>query len=278
MTPPAVSAVRVCKSWGNYTALSDVSFDVSAGEVVALLGPSGAGKSTMLRCVNHLETISSGRIYVHGELMGYEERPDALYERSDIAVSRQRQKVGMVFQSFNLFRHMTALDNVMSGPVHVLGQSRSVVRPLAMELLRKVGLEAKAGSFPAQLSGGQQQRVAIARALAMSPRVLLLDEPTSALDPELAQEVVAIIRKLAEEGQTMLIATHDMAIARGVADRVLFMEAGSVVEDAPSAEFFAVPRTARARSFLGQLNHHLPSMDGPAALIIDTPPGAQVPA
>ncbi|MBN9045966.1 MAG: amino acid ABC transporter ATP-binding protein [Rhizobiales bacterium] len=250
---PAVSVVDVSKIWGTVTAFSGVSFEVPQGQVVALLGPSGAGKSTMLRCLNHLERISKGRIYVHGELIGYRETPTALHELSDAEMSRQRQKIGMVFQHFNLFRHMTALQNVMSGPVHVRKRPRAEAMELALGLLDKVGLKDKAHSYPSALSGGQQQRVAIARALAMEPRVLLLDEPTSALDPELAQEVVVTIRTLAEEGQTMVIATHDMAIARDVADRVIFMEGGQVVEDAPSAEFFTRPRSDRARQFLARV-------------------------
>ncbi|KQU88154.1 ATP-binding cassette domain-containing protein [Ensifer sp. T173] len=249
----AVSVVGVSKKWGTVSAFTDVSFDVPQGEVVALLGPSGAGKSTLLRCVNHLETISAGRIYVHGDLIGYRLGDQALYELSDAEISRQRQKIGMVFQHFNLFKHMTALQNVMSGPVHVLKRPKAEVGKLAMDLLAKVGLKAKADAYPSELSGGQQQRVAIARALAMQPRVLLLDEPTSALDPELAQEVVETIRKLAEEGQTMLIATHDMAIAREVADRVIFMEGGRLAEDAPSSEFFTAPKSDRARQFLARL-------------------------
>jgi polar amino acid transport system ATP-binding protein len=249
----AISVLDVSKVWGGYTALNRVSFNVKPGEVVALLGPSGAGKSTMLRCINHLETISTGRIYVHGDLIGYIERGDALHELSDAESSRQREAVGMVFQSFNLFRHLTALQNVMCGPVHVLRRPKTEARDLALRLLEKVGLKAKAEAYPSQLSGGQQQRVAIARALAMSPRVMLLDEPTSALDPELSQEVVATIKALAEEGQTMLIATHDMGIARDVADRVIFMEAGAVVEDVPSAQFFTAPRSDRARQFLTRL-------------------------
>jgi polar amino acid transport system ATP-binding protein len=253
MATAAVAVLNVSKVWGGYTALKDVSFSVAAGEVVALLGPSGAGKSTMLRCINHLETISAGRIYVHGGLIGYAERGNALHELSDRDSSRQRQAIGMVFQSFNLFKHMTAVQNVMCGPLHVLQLPRLQAREIAMRLLDKVGLSQKADSYPSQLSGGQQQRVAIARALAMSPRVILLDEPTSALDPELAQEVVATIKALAEEGQTMLIATHDMAIARDVADRVLFMEGGAIVEDSPSSEFFTSPRSPRARQFLARL-------------------------
>ena len=221
--------------------------------MVALLGPSGAGKSTLLRCVNHLETISAGRIYVHGDLIGYRLGDQSLYELSDAEISRQRQKIGMVFQHFNLFKHMTAVQNVMSGPVHVLRQQKADAAALALGLLEKVGLKAKANAYPSELSGGQQQRVAIARALAMQPRVLLLDEPTSALDPELAQEVVDTIRKLAEEGQTMLIATHDMGIARDVADRVIFMEGGRVAEDARSRDFFTAPKSDRARQFLSKL-------------------------
>jgi polar amino acid transport system ATP-binding protein len=253
MTTAAVAVSNVSKVWGGYTALDNVSFNVAAGEVVALLGPSGAGKSTMLRCINHLETISAGRIYVHGDLIGYVERGNALHELSDGESSRQRQTIGMVFQSFNLFRHLTALQNVMSGPLHVLQQQKTEARHTAMQLLHKVGLQQKAHSYPSQLSGGQQQRVAIARALAMSPRIILLDEPTSALDPELSQEVVATIKALAEEGQTMLIATHDMGIARDVADRVIFMEAGAVVEDSPSSDFFRAPRSSRAKQFLARL-------------------------
>ncbi|WP_075289367.1 amino acid ABC transporter ATP-binding protein [Pararhizobium arenae] len=249
----AVSVVGVSKKWGPISAFTDVSFDVPQGEVVALLGPSGAGKSTLLRCVNHLETISAGRIYVHGDLIGYRLGDQALYELSDVEISRQRQKIGMVFQHFNLFKHMTALQNVMSGPVHVLKKQKAEAASLALALLDKVGLKAKASAYPSELSGGQQQRVAIARALAMQPRVLLLDEPTSALDPELAQEVVETIRKLAEEGQTMLIATHDMGIARDVADRVIFMEGGRVAEDARSRDFFTAPKSDRAKQFLSRL-------------------------
>jgi polar amino acid transport system ATP-binding protein len=253
MTAAAVAVLNVSKAWGSYVALNSVTFEVAAGEVVALLGPSGAGKSTMLRCINHLETITGGRICIHGELIGYVEHDGALYELSDRDSSRQRQSIAMVFQSFNLFRHLTAIQNVMCGPLHVLQLPKAEARDRALQLLDKVGLRQKADSYPSQLSGGQQQRVAIARALAMTPRVMLLDEPTSALDPELSQEVVATIRKLAEEGQTMLIATHDMGIARDVSDRVIFMEAGAIVENAPSAEFFTAPRSERAKQFLARL-------------------------
>jgi polar amino acid transport system ATP-binding protein len=256
MTTAAIAVLDVSKTWGDTPALTGVSFEVAPGEVVALLGPSGAGKSTVLRCINHLETITAGRIYVHGDLIGYAERGNVLYELSDAESSRQRQAIGMVFQSFNLFRHLTALQNVMSGPMHVLKKPKAEARERALELLDKVGLAAKAGSYPSQLSGGQQQRVAIARALAMSPRVMLLDEPTSALDPELSQEVVATIKGLAEEGQTMLIATHDMGLARDVADRVVFVEAGAVIEDVPSTDFFSTPGSDRAKQFLARLPAH----------------------
>jgi polar amino acid transport system ATP-binding protein len=249
---PAIRALGVTKKRGAQTVLSNVSVDIPRGQVVALLGPSGAGKSTLLRCINHLDTIDRGKIFVEGILVGYREDGDRLHELADAASSRQRRRIGMVFQSFNLFRHLTALDNVLCGPLHVLGLPRAEAAALARKLLAQVGLAEKEASFPNQLSGGQQQRVAIARSLAMSPSVMLLDEPTSALDPELAQEVIATIRQLADQGLTLVIATHEMAIARGFADRVLFMVQGEVVEDAPSAEFFAAPRHDRAKAFLAR--------------------------
>jgi polar amino acid transport system ATP-binding protein len=220
-----------------------------------VLGPSGAGKSTLLRCVNHLETIDGGQIFVDGELIGYEDRAGVLHELPDEAISRQRQRIGMVFQSFNLFRHITVIENVMAGPMHVLGQTRTQATVLALELLGRVGLSEKADAYPNQLSGGQQQRVAIARALAMKPGVMLLDEPTSALDPELSQEVIAAIRQLADDGITLLIATHEMALARDFADRVLFMVDGELVEDRPARDFFDEPRHERARQFLSHHDH-----------------------
>ena len=248
----AIRTVGVTKKRGALTVLSNVSVEVPRGQVVALLGPSGAGKSTLLRCINHLETIDAGRIFVEGDLIGYRERGDVLHELPDEASSRQRRRIGMVFQSFNLFRHLTAIDNVMAGPVHVLGMPRTQALALAQKLLAQVGLAEKAGSYPNQLSGGQQQRVAIARALAMQPTVMLLDEPTSALDPELSQEVIAAIRQLAAQGLTLMIATHEMAIARDFADRVLFMVQGEVVEDAPAREFFTAPRHERAKVFVAR--------------------------
>ncbi|OEZ27377.1 amino acid ABC transporter ATP-binding protein [Variovorax boronicumulans] len=256
----AVRMVGVTKYRATQAVLRDVSFDVSEGQVVAVLGPSGAGKSTLLRCINHLETIDGGKIFVSGELIGYRERGDALIELPDSEISRQRRRIGMVFQSFNLFRHITVLDNVMAGPVHVLGQTNAQARALAMELLSRVGLAEKAGAYPNQLSGGQQQRVAIARALALKPRLMLLDEPTSALDPELSHEVIAAIRQLALDGITLMIATHEMSLARDFAHRVLFMVNGELVEDRPARDFFQAPRHERSKQFLA---HHA---DAPASL------------
>ncbi|MBV8624078.1 MAG: amino acid ABC transporter ATP-binding protein [Herbaspirillum sp.] len=223
------------------------------GEVVALLGPSGAGKSTLLRCVNHLDAVDEGRIFVEGTLIGYRQSGDRLYELKEREICLQRSRIGMVFQNFNLIRHLSALENVMLGPLNVLGTPRAKAAVRAQELLQMVGLEHKASAFPSQLSGGQQQRVAIARSLAMDPTLMLLDEPTSALDPELAEEVLATIRALAAQGRTMMIATHDMALARDLADRVIFMEAGAVVEDVPARQFFESPCSERARQFLKRL-------------------------
>ncbi|MEZ0168068.1 amino acid ABC transporter ATP-binding protein [Microvirga sp. TS319] len=248
----AVIAANVSKSFGVVPVLNNVSFSVKTGEVIALLGPSGAGKSTLLRCINHLEKINSGRIFVNGELIGYEERAGVLYELPDARISAQRTAVGMVFQSFNLFKHMTVLQNVMSGPIHVLKRPKQEAEALAFTLLEKVGLPDKANAYPSQLSGGQQQRIAIARALAMKPRVMLLDEPTSALDPELSQEVIATIRNLAEQGQTMLIATHEMEIAREFSDRIIFMVKGEIVEDVPAKTFFTSPQHERSRQFVAR--------------------------
>jgi polar amino acid transport system ATP-binding protein len=242
--------VNVSKSFGNLQVLKNLSFEVAIGEVVALIGPSGAGKSTLLRCINHLEVISGGRVYVNGKLMGYAERNGVLYELSDKEASVQRRSTGMVFQSFNLFRHLTAIENIMSGPLYVLKRPKSEAKQLALKLLDKVGLREKARSYPSELSGGQQQRVAIARALAMDPKVLLLDEPTSALDPELSGEVIATIRTLSQQGQTMLIATHEMAIAKEVVGRVIFMVEGEIIEDVPAKTFFSAPEHERSRQFI----------------------------
>jgi polar amino acid transport system ATP-binding protein len=248
----AIRTQGVTKRRGALTVLANVTVDVPRGQVVALIGPSGAGKSTLLRCINHLDTIDAGRIFVEGELIGYREGDGRLYELPDPAISRQRTRIGMVFQSFNLFRHLTALANVMTGPMNVLRLSRPDAEALARKLLAQVGLAEKAASFPNQLSGGQQQRVAIARALAMSPTVMLLDEPTSALDPELSQEVIATIRLLADQGLTLMIATHEMAIAHDFADRVLFMVQGEIVEDTDATTFFRAPKHERAKQFVAR--------------------------
>ncbi|MBP2231699.1 polar amino acid transport system ATP-binding protein [Azospirillum agricola] len=248
----AVVLDSVSKSYGAVEILKNVSVTIAPGEVVTLLGPSGAGKSTLLRCINHLETIGAGRIYVHGKLIGYREVGDTLHELSDREISAQRRSIGMVFQSFNLFRHMTVLQNVMSGPTHVLRAPKAEAEALARDLLARVGLPDKADRYPSELSGGQQQRVAIARTLALAPSVMLFDEPTSALDPELSQEVILTIRSLAEQGYTMLIATHEMAIARDFADRVIFMVQGEVVEDVSARSFFTSPRHERSRQFVAR--------------------------
>lgn len=248
--PWAIKAIGVLKDRGALTVLRDVSFEVKTGEVVAVLGPSGAGKSTVLRAINHLETIDAGKIFVSGALIGYREREDALYEMCDREVSAQRTRIGMVLQSFNLFRHMTAIQNVISGTMYVLAKPREEAERAAIALLTKVGLREKANAYPQQLSGGQQQRVAIARALAMEPDIMLLDEPTRALDPELSQEVVTTIRNLAAEGRTMMIARHEMAIAGGIAERLIFMVDGAIPEDSSAERFFDSPTHEPSRQFL----------------------------
>ena len=249
----AVEARGVRKTWGTFEALRDVSLAVYEGEVMAVLGPSGSGKSTLLRCINHLETINGGRIYVHGRMIGYEEKNGVLYELTDKKICQQRASIGMVFQSFNLFRHLNALENVMLALTTVKKMSRKNAEEVARNQLAWVGLADKAKSYPSQLSGGQQQRVAIARALAMEPSLILLDEPTSALDPELSQEVISTISKLSEMGKTMMIATHEITLARDFADRVLFLVGGRVEEDVPAKQFFEAPATERSRQFLGHL-------------------------
>jgi polar amino acid transport system ATP-binding protein len=249
----AVEARDVHKAWGTFEALKGVSLTVYEGEVLAVLGPSGSGKSTLLRCINHLETINGGRIYVHGKMIGYEEKNGVLYELGDKKICKQRASIGMVFQNFNLFRHLNALDNVMLALTTVKKMSKKEAEGVAREQLAWVGLADKAKSYPSQLSGGQQQRVAIARALAMEPSLILLDEPTSALDPELSQEVISTISKLTEMGKTMMIATHEITLARDFADRVVFLVEGRVEEDVPAKQFFEAPSTDRSRQFLGHL-------------------------
>ncbi len=240
----------VSKRYGDVEVLHDVSLNVRAGEVVCLIGPSGAGKSTLLRCINHLERPDRGWVVVDGGLVGYRHHNDKLYEVKERAVCVTRQRIGMVFQQFNLFPHKTALENVMLGQVVVAKRARAHAREVAMDALDKVGLAGKGDSYPGQLSGGQQQRVAIARALAMHPQVMLFDEPTSALDPELVGEVLGVMTDLARAGMTMIIATHEMHFAQEVADRVAFMADGRFVEVGPAAQVLTAPREERTRAFL----------------------------
>lgn len=242
--------VDVRKSFGDLQVLKGVSIDIRRGEVVCIIGPSGSGKTTLVRCINHLETIDSGRIYVNGSLVGYREDGGRLVEERDAVVSLRRQDIGMVFQRFNLFPHLTALENVMVGPVRVQKRDKRAVRAEAVGLLTRVGLAEKLSSYPAQLSGGQQQRVAIARALAMRPSLMLFDEPTSALDPETVGEVLEVMRELALGGMTMVVVTHEMAFAREAADRVIMMDEGLIVEEGRADALFASPTQDRTRAFL----------------------------
>ncbi|MEV7781892.1 amino acid ABC transporter ATP-binding protein [Kitasatospora sp. NPDC088351] len=249
-----LSARGVRKRFGETEVLCGIDLEVRAGEVLCVIGPSGSGKSTLLRCFNHLEKIDAGRIAVNGELVGYEPHGSPagarLRERRPRDIRRQRERIGMVFQRFHLFPHRTAVQNVMEGPVAVKGRNRAEAQQQARELLRRVGLADRADHYPGQLSGGQQQRVAIARALAMEPTVMLFDEPTSALDPELVGEVLGVMRDLARSGMTMIVVTHEMGFAREVADRVLFMDQGAVVEAGRPDEVFTAPRHERTRAFL----------------------------
>ncbi|WTB51304.1 amino acid ABC transporter ATP-binding protein [Streptomyces althioticus] len=248
-----VKAEGVHKSFGGVQVLKGIDLEVKQGEVFCLIGPSGSGKSTFLRCINHLEKINAGRLYVDGELVGYRQKGDKLYELKDSEVAQQRRDIGMVFQRFNLFPHMTAVENVMEAPVQVKGLSRSAARQRALELLDRVGLGDKAGNYPSQLSGGQQQRVAIARALAMDPKLMLFDEPTSALDPELVGDVLDVMRDLAESGMTMIVVTHEMGFAREVGDSLVFMDGGVVVESGHPREVLTDPQHERTKSFLSKV-------------------------
>jgi len=249
-----VRAEHVCRALGGSEVLRDVSLDVKSGQVVVLIGPSGAGKTTFLRCINHLETIDSGRIFVNGHLIGYrEDRNGRLTEDSGSNIARQRQEIGFVFQHFNLFPHMTALENIWHGPVRVRGEDKESAKRTALKLLARVDLADKADARPVNLSGGQQQRVAIARALAMRPALMLFDEPTSALDPEMIGEVLEVMRDLAEEGMTMIIVSHEMGFAREVADRVVMMDSGTILEDGPPAQIFGAPVHERTASFLSKI-------------------------
>ena len=243
----------VHKRFGSQEVLKGVSLSVEAGEVVCLLGASGSGKTTLLRCINHLDRMDRGEIEVAGELVGYARGKDGtLREEADRVASAKRAKIGMVFQRFNLFAHLTALENVTEAPVQVLGMAKAEAEKRALDLLAGVGLKERAGHYPHQLSGGQQQRVAIARAVAMEPRLMLFDEPTSALDPELVGEVLETMRRLAADGMTMILVTHELAFSRDVAHRVIMMADGQVVEDASPAAFFSAPRHPRSKAFLAR--------------------------
>lgn len=248
-----IEARDIVKAFGAVTVLEGVSLTLQKGEVVAVIGPSGSGKSTFLRCLNHLETIDRGSICIEGDTLADDNEGGASRYPAEAEVRRICRKMGMVFQSFNLFPHMTVLQNIIEAPMTVKGLKRDEILPKAEELLRKVGLLNKRDNYPARLSGGQKQRVAIARALAMEPDIMLFDEPTSALDPELTVEVLRTMRQLAEEHMTMLVVTHEMGFAREVAHRVIFMDQGRIVEEGPARDFFESPRHARTQSFLGQM-------------------------
>ena len=252
-TNEMVRAEQIVKRFGRLTVLNGVDLSVKRGQVVVIIGPSGSGKTTLLRCINHLEKIDSGHIYIEGEMLGYREVNGRLVEDHEATIARIRSQIGFVFQRFNLFPHMTALENVIEAPIHVLHQPRDQVIEHAMALLEKVGLAEKAHVFPHKLSGGQQQRVAIARALAMNPKLMLFDEATSALDPELVGEVLKVMRQLAEEGMTMVVVTHEMGFAREVADDVIFMDHAVIVEEGPAAQIFDHPQNERTRAFLGMI-------------------------
>ncbi|MEY4230206.1 MAG: hypothetical protein RLZZ362_1055 [Actinomycetota bacterium] len=253
MTEPAMRAEAIRKSFGSVEVLRGIDLEVAVGEVTCLVGPSGSGKTTFLRCINHLEKINSGRVYIHGELLAYRERGGRLHEMKDRDVCKQRASIGMVFQSFNLFQHMTVLENIVEAPVHVLRQPRDEAVDRARRLLARVGLSNKESSYPRHLSGGQQQRVAIARALAMEPRLMLFDEPTSALDPELVGEVLSAMLDLAHSGMTMIVVTHEMGFARQVADTVVFMDAGQIVEQGSPREVLDDPQHVRTKAFLSKV-------------------------
>ncbi|WP_421693861.1 amino acid ABC transporter ATP-binding protein [Aestuariivirga sp.] len=249
----AVTLQELHKFFGNYHALRGIDLTISKGEVCVAIGPSGSGKSTLLRCINQLETVSAGRVFLNGELQGYTERAGRFHPLPWRHVAEQRRRTGMVFQRFNLFPHMTAVQNIMEGPVQIRGQRRAEARERAMALLARVGLSGLQDRYPNQLSGGQQQRVAIARALAMEPEVMLFDEPTSALDPELVGEVLDVIKDLVRSGMTMMLVTHEIGFAREVADHLVFMDQGIIVESGPPREVLAAPQEPRTRAFLSKV-------------------------
>ncbi|WP_027599610.1 amino acid ABC transporter ATP-binding protein [Pseudomonas sp. MOIL14HWK12:I2] len=251
---PVIQALEVHKAFGELDILKGVSLEVRRGEVVVLIGASGSGKTTFIRCLNHLEDIQGGTIRVNGELMGFRERPDgSRVKDSERNIARRRRDIGMVFQRFNLFPHMTVLENIIEAPIQVLGVARTAAVEQARALLARVRLSDKADHYPAQLSGGQQQRVAIARALAMKPQAMLFDEPTSALDPETVGEVLQVMKELAEDGMTMVVVTHEMGFAREVADRVVVLHQGELIEEGPPAQVFGNPTHPRTREFLSRV-------------------------
>jgi polar amino acid transport system ATP-binding protein len=251
--PSMVKAEAVFKNFGRLEVLRGIDLEVSPKEVMCIIGPSGSGKSTFLRCINHLEKIDAGRLSVDGELVGYQQRGDKLYELRDEEVCKKRSEIGMVFQRFNLFPHMTALQNVIEAPMRVKRESREVATARARRLLDRVGLGEKMNAYPNQLSGGQQQRVAIARALAMQPKLMLFDEPTSALDPELVGEVLDVMRGLAEDGMTMIVVTHEMGFAREVGDSLVFMDEGVIVEAGKPRDVLTDPKHERTKLFLSKV-------------------------
>jgi polar amino acid transport system ATP-binding protein len=254
-----VEVVEVHKSFGPLEVLRGISLTVRRGEVVVVVGASGSGKTTLIRCLNHLEKVDRGRILVNGHLIGYRERNHRLIEDRERNIARQREEIGMVFQRFNLFPHLTALGNIIEAPIHVRAIPRPEAVATARALLSRIGLADKENAYPAQLSGGQQQRVAIARALAMRPALMLFDEPTSALDPEMIGEVLEVMKELAREGMTMIVVSHEMGFAREVADRMVMMHDGRIIEEAPPARFFSAPSHERTRAFLARIINHAPT-------------------
>jgi polar amino acid transport system ATP-binding protein len=253
VSEPMVRAEGLCKSFGRTPVLRGVDLEVLPGEVMCMIGPSGSGKSTFLRCINHLEKIDAGRLWVDGELVGYRQRGDKLYELREHEIARKRREIGMVFQRFNLFPHMTALGNVIEAPIRVRRESRPAALERGRALLDRVGLADKADAYPSQLSGGQQQRVAIARALAMQPKLMLFDEPTSALDPELVGDVLDVMRGLAADGMTMIVVTHEMGFAREAGDSLVLLDDGVVIEHGPPRDVIASPLHHRTRAFLAKV-------------------------
>jgi polar amino acid transport system ATP-binding protein len=253
MSDVVMEAVDVHKRFGRLEVLKGISLSVVRGETVCIIGASGSGKTTFIRCINHLERIDGGRIRVNGELIGYREVDGKLREDSEKSIARQRTKIGMVFQRFNLFPHKTAIENVIEAPVRVLGVPEKEARAVGLNLLRRVGLEEKCDTYPGKLSGGQQQRVAIARSLAMNPALILFDEPTSALDPEVTGEVLSVMEELAHVGMTMIVVTHEMGFARQAADRVVMMDGGVIIEEGTPEHFFLSPEHERTKQFLSKI-------------------------